>query len=104
MKKSMGRFTLVEILVVLAILAILSAIAIPSFTKNKEVADSKARENFILMVKTAKERYAMDHGTSNPITEAKLLKYLPLIKDLDEMDVAGKSIDVKGFGVDPEYK
>lgn len=104
MNRKLKMFTFVEIMVVVAILAILSAIAIPSITKNKETADQKARENYILMVKTAKERYAMDYGTTGQIEDAKLLKYIPLVDDLSEMDVAGESIDIKGFGEDPVYR
>jgi prepilin-type N-terminal cleavage/methylation domain-containing protein len=104
MIRKMKKFTLVEVMIVVAVLAVLSVIAIPSFTKNKEIADKKARENYKLMVKTAKERYAMDYGTDGQIDEAKLLKYLPLIKKISDMDVAGQSIEVKGFDEEPVYK
>ncbi len=63
MKKS--GFTLVEIMIVVAIIGLLAAIAIPAFMKNREEAQSNACVNNLRMIDAAKEQAAMLLGWTN---------------------------------------
>ncbi len=73
-----GGFTLVEIMIVVGIVALLAAIAIPSFLN----AGSKARKNACIanlnQIHAAKEQYAMDYNLQNgaSVTDAQINGYL----------------------------
>ena len=65
MRERMGReegFTLVELLVVMLILGILAAIAIPSFFNQRDKAHDASNKSEARTAETAMETYATDHG------------------------------------------
>ncbi|MDU2499921.1 prepilin-type N-terminal cleavage/methylation domain-containing protein [Finegoldia sp. BIOML-A2] len=62
LKKKKKGFTLLELLVVLAILAILIAIAIPVYKNQKEKAAITAHNANVRVLETAVESYRQDHG------------------------------------------
>ncbi|MCC2717233.1 prepilin-type N-terminal cleavage/methylation domain-containing protein [Finegoldia magna] len=62
LKKKKKGFTLLELLVVLAILAILIAIAIPVYKGQKEKAAITAHNANVRVLETAVESYRQDHG------------------------------------------
>ena len=102
------QFTLVEIMIVVAIIAILSAIAMPNLTANREVTFKKVREENVMKIELAKERWAMDYNKpkSSAVTFADLKNYLPFIKDADTIDVLtinGKSITIGNIGTEATY-
>jgi len=55
-------FTLVEIMIVVAIIGLLAAIAIPSFVKARAESQSKACINNLRIMDSAKEQAAMGQG------------------------------------------
>jgi prepilin-type N-terminal cleavage/methylation domain-containing protein len=62
-KKSAG-FTLVEIMIVVLIIGILLAIAIPNFVKARETSRAKACVANLKQVDSAKQQYMMDKNIS----------------------------------------
>ena len=65
MKKSQGRagFTLIELLIVVVIIGILAAIAIPKFANTKEKAYMAAMKTDLRNLATAEEGYFADNQT-----------------------------------------
>ena len=71
-------FTLVEIMIVVAIIGLLAAIAIPNFVKARETARKNTCINNLRLIDGAKQTWALEANaapTSTP-TEAKVAPYL----------------------------
>ena len=70
MKKAFKRgFTLIEIMLVVLIIGILLAIAVPNFVKARESSRTKACVANLKQIQSAKEQWAMDQrqpGTASP--------------------------------------
>lgn len=64
MKKRVG-FTLVEIMIVVAIIGLLAAIAIPAFMKARNSARRNACVNNLRQIDGAKDQYALEYGGTN---------------------------------------
>ena len=64
MKKLQQGFTLVEIMIVVAIIGILAAIAIPNFVKNRNQSQAKACISNMRQISTAAENYLTEHDMS----------------------------------------
>ena len=79
--KSRKGFTLVEIMIVVAIIGLLSAIAIPSFLKARNTARRNACINNLRNIDAAKDEYALEYGglAADVLTEANVTIY---IKDM----------------------
>ena len=76
MKKRSG-FTLVEIMIVVAIIGLLAAIAIPSFVKARTQAQTNACVNNLRQIDAAKEQWALNTGaTTGGVTETEVNEYI----------------------------
>ena len=65
MKKTNKKgFTLVEIMIVVAIIGLLAAIGIPSFQKARDNSRSKSCINNLRMIAAGTEQYMMDNNTT----------------------------------------
>ena len=58
-------FTLVEIMIVVAIIGLLAAIGIPSFQKARDNSRSKSCINNLRMIAAGTEQYMMDNNTTS---------------------------------------
>ena len=59
-------FTLVELMIVVAILGILAAIVIPEFQGHIQMSKESAAKDTLRLYRSTVERYAMDHGDVAP--------------------------------------
>jgi len=67
MRKDKG-FTLIELMVVIVIIAILAAVALPNFMGATEKARESAVTSAVKALQTSLEMYAVDNNGSYPIT------------------------------------
>ena len=71
-------FTLVEIMIVVAIIGMLAAIAIPNFVKARTTAQKNACINNLRQIDGAIQQFALENkkAATDPVTEADILAYL----------------------------
>ncbi len=62
---SEAGFTLVEIMIVVAIIGLLAAIAVPNFVRARESARSSACVNNLRLIDASKEQYALENNIAH---------------------------------------
>ena len=96
-------FTLVEVMIVVAIIGLLAVLAIPSFMKSRETSYAQKQANNCRVVESAKDRYLIDNNLSvsnaPTFSYANLSNYLQVAQADLEM-VGGKTLSY-GTGATP---
>ena len=72
-------FTLVEIMIVVAIIGLLAAIAIPNFVRARKTSQTNACINNLRQIDSAKQQWALENKKkdSDTPTQQDLLQFLP---------------------------
>jgi prepilin-type N-terminal cleavage/methylation domain-containing protein len=78
LKKKAKGFTLIEIMIVVLIIGILLAIAVPNFMHARETSRAKACVANLKQVDAAKEQWAMDNNANNgdAVVDAEVNAYI----------------------------
>ena len=76
--KRRGGFTLVEIMIVVAIIALLAAIAVPGFLRARKRSQASRILNDLRMIDAAVDQYAIEtnRSTNNPVGTQDWTNYL----------------------------
>ena len=78
LNKRRGGFTLVEIMIVVAIIALLAAIAVPGFLRARKRSQASKVLNDLRLVDAAVDQYAIEHNkkAGDPIIVAAWTQYM----------------------------
>ncbi len=78
LRKNQGGFTLVEIMIVVAIIGLLAAIAVPGFIRARKRSQATAVLNDARVLDGAKDQYAIENNKTGTtaVTNAMLVSYL----------------------------
>jgi len=101
MKRKQG-FTLIEIMIVVLIIGMLAAIAVPSFMKARENSRKNACINNLRQIDAAKEQYAMEENlTDGSAIADELAGVVEYIKGGAPTCPGGGDYTYNAVGVDP---
>ena len=90
MKNSKKGFTLVEIMIVVVIIGLLAAMAIPAFKKVRDNSQTKAITNNLRQLASAADQYFLENGATS-VSSAVLVGTDKYVKAVDQ--VAGGTYD-----------
>ncbi|MCZ6674641.1 MAG: prepilin-type N-terminal cleavage/methylation domain-containing protein [Verrucomicrobia bacterium] len=88
MKNNKKGFTLVEIMIVVVIIGLLAAMAIPAFKKVRDTSQTKAIINNLRQLASAADQYFLENGVTS-VSSAELVGTDKYVKSVDP--VAGET-------------
>jgi prepilin-type N-terminal cleavage/methylation domain-containing protein len=99
-KRTQHGFTLIELMIVIAIIAILAAILIPNFLHARAEAQTAGCEGNEKQIATALEEYAVDHngsyGAGGTVTSTLLGTLYLGVTPKDPVDASNYSVNTTG--------
>lgn len=104
--KNKCAFTLVEVMVVVAIIALLAAIGIPSFLNSREGAESGMKDINVSTVNAAKDQWAILNNKTpgTAVSWSDIEDYVGGgIDSIDDLDIGGDPITLNNVGDSASY-
>ena len=100
-RRNTAGFTLVEIMIVVAIIGLLAAIAVPNFVQARTTARTNSCINNLRLIDAAKEQYALENDKDSATTpvEADITPYLK--GDKMPKCPAGGTYSIEAIGTPP---
>ena len=80
LNKSRGGFTLVEIMIVVAIIALLAAIAVPGFLRARKRSQASRVVNDLRLIDSAVDQYAIENNRGRVYSRRHGLDGLPEVR------------------------
>jgi prepilin-type N-terminal cleavage/methylation domain-containing protein len=105
MKKNRA-FTLVEIMIVMAIIGLIAAIGVPMYTNAIKNSEDRAKTINIASVESAKEQWALENSqvSGASVSWSNISNYMGSgITSQTDLDVNGDSIDLGSIGTPASY-
>ena len=98
LNKNRGGFTLVEIMIVVAIIALLASVAVPSFLRARKRSQATAVKNDLRLIDAAVDQYALENNKAagTQPTGADVAKYLKTGTRLQVAAASGTVTDQLG--------
>jgi prepilin-type N-terminal cleavage/methylation domain-containing protein len=96
-RKTRAGFTLVEIMIVVAIIALLAAIAVPGFLRARKRSQASKILNDLRLISSAMDQYAIETGkkSGDPIAVVDWTKY---IKKDTNLEATGNDLFGASYG------
>ena len=96
-------FTLVEIMIVVAIIGLLAAIAIPNFVRARTTAQTNACINNLRQIDSAKEQWALENrqGPGATVTFTDISVYVKSGTNIANSCPASGTYGIGGLGTNP---
>src|SRR5688500_9222908 len=99
LNKRRGGFTLVEIMIVVAIIALLAAIAVPGFLRARKRSQASRIINDLRLIDSAVDQYAIETNKSSGAT-VNTVDWTNYLKQGTNLYLTGKDILGNDFGPD----
>ena len=99
-------FTLVEIMIVVVIIGLLAAMAIPAFQKVRETSQTKAITNNLRQLASAADQYFLENGVTE-VAQTELVGTDKYVKTLNPVagetypDTITQGVDIEAIGGAP---
>ncbi len=97
LNKKRGGFTLVEIMIVVAIIALLAAIAVPGFLRARKRSQASRILNDLRLIDAAVDQYAIENNKSSA-TAVNVTDWTAYLKNATVLQLTGQDIFGNAYG------